>query len=586
MPDPSKWSWELPAETGLADFNSENESEEEEDPGQELFSYLLSEHSAGKMTAKQVCIISWWAAKAGVAALKPIAKSPATKGSGDFKRTLDKYLQQDLPDSYSVPVSAYSRASAERMTWQLQCVLPHEMLQRDLDKLDMKTAMKQWEAPPNWQDHPVVKEAASDLEPVPIVPLSLFIDGVSYAKRDSLLVISLTNLLSKSKFVVAILRKRMLCKCGCFGWCTLHGVFVWLKWALTILREGRHPAQRHDKQAWAMHEEKRLQNAGQRFGWKAAVLQLRADWAEIAHTLQVPQWSSAKEPCFLCAASREQVFSQLHLCSHKSMPWPQKSPDSYDEACKRCELDVEMTQFHWDKIKPLLQPDVRSKGARGLALICAYAPLALKKGDRVEPTPEVIDVYEYLEMDTAPSQIRFWRRKAETQALRRNPLLTPELGLDLARVVAIDAMHTLCLGVHHQFVMSALWWYVDTNEPPDDLLRVQASRHSANMSVLAKDYKAWTQKMRQTSPDVLITPLGDLNMEVIGTKSKPILRAKAHETLTLLRWLSVRLQEADCLALAKGTVWGTAATALMTMWQRMSDAPMVVPKKTRKDHGK
>ena len=75
-PDPSKWSWELP-ESGLADFNSENESADEEDPGQELFSYLLSEHSAGKMTAKQVCIVSWWAAKAGVEAVKPIGTSPA-----------------------------------------------------------------------------------------------------------------------------------------------------------------------------------------------------------------------------------------------------------------------------------------------------------------------------------------------------------------------------------------------------------------------------------------------------------------------------------------------------------------------------
>ena len=156
-----------------------------------------------------------------------------------------------------------------------------------------------------------------------------------------------------------------------------------------------------------------------------------------------------------------------------------------------------------------------------LPLICAYPPLALKKGDRVEPTPEVLDVYVYLEMEAAPAQVKFWRRKAETEALRRNPLLTPELGLDLARVVAIDAMHTLCLGVHHQFVMSALWWYVDTHEPTDDLLRVQASRHSANMAVFAKDYKTWTQMMRQTSPDVLITTLGDLNMDVIGTKSKP-----------------------------------------------------------------
>ena len=246
----------------MADFNSENESDAEDDPGQELFSYLLSEHSAGKMTAKQVCIVCWWAGKAGVEAVKPIGKSPATKGSGDFKRTLDRYMHQDLPDSYSVPVPAYSRASEERAICQLDCVLPHEMLQRDVEKYDKKKAEQQREAPPNWQDHPVVQEARAEVEPVHVIPLSLFIDGVSHAKRDSLFVISLTNLLTKSKFVVAALRKRIRCKCGCFGWCTLHSVFVWLKWALTILRQGKHPSERHDHQAWAMHEKQRSESAG------------------------------------------------------------------------------------------------------------------------------------------------------------------------------------------------------------------------------------------------------------------------------------------------------------------------------------
>ena len=578
--DTPQRSWEVEESRGLAAFNesSSDSSDEEPEPGSQLYNYLLSEHRAGSLSAKQVCIISHWAGAAGVTQVVPLGMPPSTKGTGDFKRTLEKFIQEGAPDTYVVPMPAFERSAGEKSMKQLHCMLPHEMLAKEAAQLNLRALLREWEAPPNWSSHPVVQQAEAETTPDPVIPLSLFVDGVSYAKRDSLLLMSITNLLTGSKKVIAVLRKRILCKCGCRGWESLHAVFLWLRWALEVLKAGRHPEARHDGQPFSDQEPSRQRKAGKSLGFRAAVLQLRADWAEISHTFQVPQWSSGQEPCFLCKATRETVYSQLSECTHRGLPWATKSWDSYEAACRKCETDVELTQTHWKKLKGILLADVQKQGSRGVALLCDYPPLSLRKGDRVEPTEGMLDTHSVFS-DVMPARVQFWRRSAESEALRRNPLLSPALGTDLGTVVAIDVLHTLCLGIHAQFALGAMWWYVETMQHP-----AHPGRHQhMNMEQMAVNYREWAEDMRRQHPAIQITTLGELNQDVIGSKASPALRAKAHETLTLLRWLTVFLQVDAVKALEKGSQWATAAQSLWMMWQTMDNAPMVVPRPVRKD---
>ena len=182
--------------------------------------------------------------------------------------------------------------------------------------------------------------------------------------------VSVQNLWTERRHSVAVVRQRVLCKCSFRGWDSLHTLFLWLKWCLQILADGKHPETRHDGAEWRRQEDqKRFEVGGRPLTFAAAVIQLRADWAEIAHTLAVPQWKSATHPCFLCAATRDDMFTRLLACAPATpLPWPLLRSESYEEACQECEVDVDPDEGEWADIRNLLREDRRRDGARGLSL--------------------------------------------------------------------------------------------------------------------------------------------------------------------------------------------------------------------------
>ena len=489
-PAPPRHSWEDEpgVSEGLGAWNeaSSDASDVSSDepvapqPGSELREYLATEHRNGHMTAKQVSIVAYWAGLAGVREVADLGLPPWNVGTGDFKRLLDRKLVSTVPETYAISLPAYVRRSGEQRTmWKLPVLLPHELLAGELRNRDVSQLLEHWEAPPNYSGHKLVQAAKSDGGP--FVPLSVFVDGVAYAKRGSLLAVNVHNLLTGTRFVICVLRKRILCKCSCKGWETLHAVMAWLGWCCEVLSEGRHPMCRHDGLPWSEAEDAdRAQKAGTSLGFKAVVLQLRADWAEIAHTLQVPQWSSVFNPCFLCTTTSEDLYSKIADCGPSHDAWPPKLAEHFEQACAACEVCVDqLSDADWQCLKGLLRHDMRKDGARGLALDQSYAPLSLKRGDRLEPRPECRDLEDDFMGARKPEKALFWRRSAETLALRRNPLWDKAaLGLDLQSAVAIDVMHTLCLGVHAQFVLHGLWLLVDKMTPPATTAGSHASRPS------------------------------------------------------------------------------------------------------------
>ena len=591
-----KYSWEMEsvserydweADSGMPEPDADSsddlpEEEESVDPTQELLDYLVDQHQAGSLTAKQVCVICYWAGQAGLEKAKGLGLPPWTKGTGDFKRLLDKKIGQEGPRLYSLNMPMYSRKQDTRALQPLPVLLPHELLEQELANEDLAALRSAWQPPPHFGEHPVVRKAAPGGHAV--VPLSVFLDGVAYAKKDSLLGLTIHNLLTGKRFVVCVLRKRLLCKCGCRGWDSLHAMFLWLRWCLEVLATGKRPLARHDGQGWdPVEDEDRLHMAGTDIPFRGAVFQLRADWAEIAHTMAVPQWSSHSQPCFLCRASHTDVYSKVAECGYQHVAWALKDVDAYDAACKACEIQVgPLTDDDWNRLKGMLASDHKKDGARGLALQDNFPKYALKRGDRLEPTPALWDCFAFFE--TKPEKVVFWRRSAETVALRRNPLFCKDLGLDLPSVVALDAMHTLCLGVHQQLVLWAIWTLLDKMPSTGAQRRSlsQANRHSVNLALLRRDYKDWLKETHRQMPQMVLTAVGDLTLDLLGTKAKPVLKTKAHETLTLLRWMAVLLPKHKG-SIPCGESWAGAALELLKMWQLMETAPMAVPEATQKE---
>ena len=86
--------------------------------------------------------------------------------------------------------------------------------------------------------------------------------------------------------------------------------------------------------------------------------------------------------------------------------------------------------------------------------------------------------------------------------------------------------------------------------------------------------------MRVRQPEVRVTAVGDVTLELLGTWANPTLKAKAHETLTLVRWMAAFLPSV-ANAIPHGNVWRDAAQALVAMYDLMSNAAVVVPNETQ-----
>ena len=213
------------------------------------------------------------------------------------------------------------------------------------------------------------------------IPLALFLDGVQYANRDSMLVINVTNLLTEQKHVVAVLRKRLMCgkkaSCGCRGWCSLWPLWQFLSWSLGALAVATYPRARHStafdtqqakRTGWRADEKHRLQQAGSEMEYAGAVLQVRADWGEMTTSLGVAYWSTVSDPCFLCGCSREAMFERDLLQQRVPFPWQLRTFAGYDDACKTCETVVDCTTMddtEWQKVKDSLRMDTHVVPHRG-----------------------------------------------------------------------------------------------------------------------------------------------------------------------------------------------------------------------------
>ena len=485
----------------------------------------------------------------------------------------------------------FDRGTGNRKVHNLVCRAPHEAVEEEMEGVDVDSAMQGWVAPPSFQHHPVVQRM--EAEGKPTIPLALFLDAVQYANKDSMLVVTVTNLLSEKKHVIAVVRKRIMCgskaSCGCRGWCSLWPVWKFVRWSLEALARGQHPDRRHntalDSQllanGWREGDELRAQKAGTAMKVAGAILQIRADWGEMATRLGVANWSTIANPCFLCSCTRHTMFDRDLLKQHRPSPWPASDSAGYDAACTACEIVVNtgaLSDEKWKALKKSLDMDVRKDGRRGMALKAAWPDLGLKKGDRVEPSDDVPD-WQLLQ-ERKPERMTFWRQSKETAARHRNPLFSEELGTHLTQAFTADVMHTWCLGLHQQYVAAALWAVVASSVFVPITGRSKEEHDKKSMHELRKHLTNWYRRFASNEPKVVLTKVHDLSLDHIGTAAKPLLRCKAHETLGLLRFLADQLpgwQE----TVKDGQVWAEAGKYLLRMWLLLDQAPVIVPDHTQ-----
>ena len=121
------------------------------------------------------------------------------------------------------------------------CFVPHEQLDNDIAadeyiRVKISEAVDLRQVP---YDHPVVLAHQGQR---PIVPLSLFVDGVPYGVTDDAIGFGLVDIVIGSRYLSAVLRKLHGCNCGCRWWFSFHAIFSHIAWKTRAVGEGRFPS--------------------------------------------------------------------------------------------------------------------------------------------------------------------------------------------------------------------------------------------------------------------------------------------------------------------------------------------------------
>lgn len=305
--------------------------------GAALFKHLLTQYAQCKTTAKDFTISCHFAAMAKVlgAPFEAYGVAPNQPSTGHYRKKLDSVLPRPGP-LYHVDMPCQVRQN--RSTRSVPTITMHEALAKEVAKdPDMLRRASEKDWPPSYHSNPLVQDARAKGLPLPL-PLVLYLDGVRFTSQiaghgDTVLGIWMYSMESKKRHLLACIRNRDMCKCGCRGWDSLHPILSSVAWSMGCLRDGKRPRARHDQ----VDEDEELvslaNTLGDDLGLTAVLLWVKGDWAEASHTLGLPSTASKHCPCPFCSLGK----ARLH--SLRTLNFPQRD-GTYDDWCSEREVQV------------------------------------------------------------------------------------------------------------------------------------------------------------------------------------------------------------------------------------------------------
>ena len=496
--------------------------------------YLLDLRMRGKISSKDVCLLSFFAKQAGLRGeAEQFAFRPGAP-TGHYQRHLDVVtdMTSKLEGAYYADVPSYDHSHNGRFKMHMPFLPLHESLQAELDadpsiadrlKASLASGSREWSSV--YHNHPIVQASPDSC----VYPIAIYMDGVQFLERDGLLAVYAYNLVTQVCHLVCAVRKSQTCRCSCGGWCSWYVVMSILRWSIDSLARGSMPSSRHNGGDFIASDSTRSAAAGSAI-LKGCIMHIKGDWMEYFHTLGLPRWDNVMHPCFACHASKDQLKSLGDL-SAISPPFRMKTAREYDSACDACEIWVACTSMiQVRRLSAALVYDGELGKGRSLERDVIVNDIQLFAGDRLEPSPSLEDIGDFNPDDVhLPCRVLFWRAKSNTVTLRRNPLFS-QLASVSVESLAIDALHCLHLGVFRDFCTRALWVLI-SNDPwhvgGDDYMRFKQLR---------AELSHWYDVRKRNFPKDPLYAVRELRLTMIGSATHPCCATKAAETGTLLHF--------------------------------------------------
>jgi hypothetical protein len=517
-----------------------SDSDLETQPEGELLAYLLELFDQRVLLANHFCIIMHWVAQLKQAeTLKPYGFRPNAPSS-HFQRHLDSVLgsYKGSDKAMRMEIPGYSSGSYGRTTLDFHITPSHEFFSEFVAsdaaaRNDLREAVASDMLPMCYGDHPVVQEHGTP--EAPVRPMAIFIDGLPYAIDDSVLGFWVTDVISNCRHLTCVLRKRLMCRCGCRGWCTLWPIFVAISWMFESFRDGVFPSSRPGGSAWLESDSRRILLQGTQIGFRAACIWLKGDWMERITTMGFPSWRDGLRPCAECNGFGE-VLSSVDGLRYDQTPWRPNGMDDYYNAVADCEMPVSVSAAHHPYVVELLQFDRSQHGGRGYCMKADFAPLGLRKYDRIPPQLCLgFDVLAFRDLTVFPLNVLFWRQEYETISRHRNPLFNRSCGMEPSRILTQDSLHALFLGVMLVFCRLGVWILIMSGIY--GILGGTDERIQLACIMLTNALKRFYRERHEADRDENLTRINALKPKMVGKRDEPILKTKGAETWGLLLFL-------------------------------------------------
>jgi hypothetical protein len=543
-------NWDLPEpdDLNLGECSDEDDEVDREiTKGQEFVRFALSLYLQSALSASTFCVLMHHAAAAGIAEAKQYGLKPGAD-SGNYTKKLHRTMgwKHDRASTfYEVDVPGHGKHDLERTSHVVPVMPCHEQIANDPKSSEGNQQLRDLRAkdgglPPSYWNPPVVQGAS---EGTIVDPVAIYIDGVPYSHTDGVIGFWIHFLITGKRYLIAVLRKRIICNCGCRGWCTLWHFMELMKWDLRCLARGRRSTGRHDGKPWKFSDRTREAQSDAIIECDkiCACLYIKGDWMEYATTMGFPTWMDNFRPCFDCNADKANMYQATGV-TMAQLEWIINEDDDYFDACDRCEIIIPiLIPRDLKSIEQFLRYDKRDRGSCGRALTqdLVVNTVQLLANDRLEPSDTLPDVGDLHLIQTFPANITFWRRSNQTLTNHRNPLFDRELGVTPRRSLTVDLLHAVFLGILNVWGRIAIWKLLMCGCYGAHGTQTETLR--AGVLVLRSLLMTWYPEHQSEHNDDL-TRVADLTVKMVGKQDDPKLKTKGAETWGISLFLIEQLR--------------------------------------------
>ena len=170
-----------------------------------LYELLVDLKVRSKLSAKDVCILSYWIVLSGGGgdSLQKLAKAPGDVHTGHYSSKFDTATGVSLahPNFAFVDMPIFNQGEGLRVIKQIQCLPPQLTLQDEISEVDnFDEMLNEYVAdlPPVYSNHAIVTKHL----PRVVMPLALYVDGVQYQTRHSLVGFWIVNMTTSRRHLL------------------------------------------------------------------------------------------------------------------------------------------------------------------------------------------------------------------------------------------------------------------------------------------------------------------------------------------------------------------------------------------------